>query len=61
MHRSDLRALTAFLADYPEGQAALLYRGPRRLLIDDVLCLPVDAFLRGIVPNRPLLESVSSD
>lgn len=55
-HRSDLRALRAFLADYPEAQAALLYRGANRLLVDDVLCLPVDDFLRGVVPNRPLLK-----
>ena len=57
-HRSDLRGLRAFLDDYPEAQAALLYRGADRLLVDDVLCLPVDEFLRGIVPNRPLLERV---
>ena len=57
-HRSDLRALRTFLADYPEARAALLYRGDRRLLIDDIPCLPVDEFLRGIVPNRPLLDHV---
>ncbi len=57
-HRSDLRALRAFRDDYPEAQAALLYRGADRLLIDDVLCLPIDDFLRGVLPNRPLLERV---
>ena len=55
VHSSDLRALRAFREDYPEAETALLYRGPERLRIDGIWCLPVQEFLRGIVPDRGLL------
>ena len=51
----DLRALRAFRKDYPETEAAVLYRGRERLRIDGIWCLPVQEFLRGIVPDRSLL------
>lgn len=54
IRRRDLRALRAFLEDYPQAQARLLYRGKERLLIDDVLCIPVDEFLRDVRPDHPL-------
>ncbi len=53
----DLRALRAFREDYPEADTALLYRGRERLRIDGIWCLPVQEFLRGMVPNRGLLTS----
>ena len=53
-HRSDLRGLRTFRADYPEAEAALLYRGAERLRIDGIWCLPVEEFLRGMVPGREL-------
>ncbi len=34
----------------------LLYRGQDRLLIGDVLCLPVAEFLRRLRPDRSLAE-----
>ena len=58
VHRNDLRALRTFRQDYPEAEAALLYRGSERLMIDDILCLPVASFLREIVPDQPLLRPV---
>lgn len=48
----DLRALRAFRREYPSCQSVLLYRGEERLLRDDVLCLPVGEFLRGLHPGR---------
>ena len=57
VHSSDLRALRAFREDYPETEAAVLYRGRERLRIDGIWCLPVQEFLRGIVPDRGLLTS----
>ncbi len=51
----DLRALRAFREDYPEADTALLYRGRERLRIDGIWCLPVQEFLRGMVPTRGLL------
>ena len=52
----DLRGLRAFREDYPEAEAALLYRGQDRLRMNDIWCLPVDDFLRRIVPKRGLLD-----
>ncbi len=49
---ADLRALRAFRQDYPEADAAVLYRGRERLKVGGIWCLPVDDFLRGLVPNR---------
>ena len=50
----DLRSLKAFREDYPECDALLLYRGEDRLLIDDILCVPVEEFLRQLVPSKGL-------
>jgi predicted AAA+ superfamily ATPase len=46
----DLRPLREFTSDYPEARAILLYRGNEELLIDDIHCLPVESFLRSLVP-----------
>ena len=56
VHSADLRALRTFRTDYPEAEAALLYRGRDRLRIDGIWCLPVDEFLRQMLPDRGLLE-----
>ena len=53
---NDLRGLRAFREDYPEAQAALLHRGPDRLRIDGIWCLPVDDFLRRLAPKHGLLD-----
>jgi|SRR5579862_3800900 len=50
----DLKGLKAFLEDYPEAKALLLYQGKERLKIGDIFCLPVAEFLQGLVPNQPL-------
>lgn len=50
----DLRPLRTFQADYPECEALLLHRGPDRLLIDGIWCLPVEEFLRNLTPGRDL-------
>jgi len=54
VRRSDLKALRTFRADYPECMALLLYRGSERRRVDDVLCLPVDEFLRQLRPGEPV-------
>jgi hypothetical protein len=38
-----------FKADYPQAICNLVYAGHERLLIDDVLCLPAEEFLQGLV------------
>ena len=48
----DLKGLQAFLEDYPEAKALLLYRGTEKLKIGKIFCLPVDAFLKQLIPNH---------
>lgn len=50
----DLRGLKAFRADYPECRTTLLYRGPDKLQIDGIRCLPVEAFLKALHPEAAL-------
>ena len=51
---ADLRSLGSFVSDYPESTPLLLYRGNERLRIDDILCVPVEEFLRALRPDRGL-------
>ena len=55
VYSTDLRALRAFREDYPEAETAVLYRGSERLRIDGVWCVPVEEFLRQMMPDRRLL------
>lgn len=50
----DRRGLAAFLQDYPKSRCVLLYRGKERLKADDILCLPVDEFLKSLRPDLPV-------
>ena len=54
----DLRGLRSFRQDYPEARALLLYRGPERLLIEDILCVPVEEFLKQVRPGTGLAEGL---
>lgn len=56
VYRRDLASLRAFRDDYPEAEAAILYRGTERLRMDDVRCIPVDDFLVSVVPDKHLLD-----
>ena len=51
---ADLRAIKTFHRDYPEATPLLLYRGTETVERDGVLCIPVDRFLRELVPGRAL-------
>lgn len=57
IHPADLRPLTSFLEDYPEARALLLYRGKDRLLKKNILCLPVEEFLKELTPNQPIAHT----
>lgn len=54
IHTEDLKGLEAFKADYPEAKCLLLYRGGERLKKGNVLCLPCEEFLAGLVPAKAL-------
>ncbi len=53
----DLRGLKAFQEDYPQADCVLLHGGKESMIIDGIRCLPIDTFLRQIVPTQPLLHS----
>ncbi len=51
------RPRASFREDYPEARPVLLYRGEERFLRDGILVLPVEDFLRALVPGRPPLAA----
>ncbi len=53
VHPHDLKSLELFCEDYPEATPLLLYRGKQRLKDKNVLCLPVEEFLRQVDPREP--------
>ena len=55
VHPEHLRGLKAFRSEHPAARGLLLYRGEDRLQIGDVLCLPVEQFLRDLTPGRDLM------
>ncbi len=52
----DVRPLKAFLEDYPEARACLLYGGRDRLLVEGIPCLPCSEFLPRLVPDATVSE-----
>lgn len=55
VHPRDVRGLESFVDDYGECRPVLLYRGAERIKIRDVLCVPVDEFLRQLRPGAPFI------
>ncbi|MGD0466432.1 MAG: AAA family ATPase [Gammaproteobacteria bacterium] len=47
----DIRGLKAFLEDYPMAKPILIYRGAERFMINNVLCMPCEEFLRSLNKN----------
>lgn len=54
--RKDVRPLKAFLEDYPQANACLLYGGRERLLVDGIPCLPCGEFLPRLVPDAAVAK-----
>ena len=54
VYPTDLRALKAFQEDYPEARVCLLYMGQEEIRINDIPCLPCEAFLRKLHPSDPI-------
>ena len=40
----------------PEAKLILLYRGDKKLKIKNVICLPVNEFLKNLYPNSDILS-----
>jgi len=51
---SDTKSLNAFISDYPTAKAILLYRGDKRVMEKNVLCIPCEQFLLDLIPNQPI-------
>ncbi|OGT28324.1 MAG: ATPase [Gammaproteobacteria bacterium RIFCSPHIGHO2_01_FULL_42_8] len=51
-HSKDMRGLKSFKEDYPEAQIVLLYRGKTKTMVDGILCLPCDEFLKNLYPGK---------
>jgi uncharacterized protein len=58
VYPSDTKSLKAFQSDYPTAKAILLYRGTEQILVNDILCMPCEAFLLNLRPNQPLLNQL---
>lgn len=52
----DVRPLKAFLEDYPQAKACLLYGGRDRLLVGGIPCLPCADFLPRLVPDATVSD-----
>ncbi len=51
IHPKSLRSLKVFMTDYPTANAMLLYRGTEKLIVDGILCWPVEDFLLHLKPD----------
>ncbi|GAB5411796.1 MAG: ATP-binding protein [Chlamydiales bacterium] len=50
----DLRGLQIFSEDYPQATPILLYRGSMKYREKNILCYPVEDFLKEILPHQML-------
>jgi uncharacterized protein len=57
LHPQDLHGLQSFHQDYPECQPLLLYMGNKKIMMDNIMCLPVHDFLVNLKLNQKLLEN----
>jgi predicted AAA+ superfamily ATPase len=55
IHSKDLRGLQEFKKDYPDCNPLLLYGGQERILLNDIVCIPLSQFLIELTPNMPLI------
>jgi predicted AAA+ superfamily ATPase len=52
----DTRGLRTFKKDYPEVTPILLYQGQEAKIRDSIHWLPIETFLKGLHPQKPLLD-----
>lgn len=55
VHPQDTKGLEAFLIDYPQAKAILLYNGTEKRLHKGIYYIPCQDYLKQIVPGKPLL------
>lgn len=54
IHPKDLRALKSFSEDYPDAKLYFLYRGKEMLKKNNIQCVPVEIFIKQLVPDKPI-------
>ena len=52
--RVDFDGLKLFAKDYPMAKRLLLYRGTEQFEREGILVVPIERFLRGLVPGQPV-------
>ena len=52
----DVNALTAFHEEFPEATCLILYGGSQRMVYRNILCIPIDEFLRQLHPAQTLFQ-----
>jgi predicted AAA+ superfamily ATPase len=52
----DIKSLETFLLEYPESKGFLLYRGKEIFKRNNVICIPVETFLKQLVPDHGLWD-----
>jgi predicted AAA+ superfamily ATPase len=50
----DIRSLSEFQKDYPAAKTFFLYRGSEKRMINNILCLPCEQFLKELSPGSNL-------
>lgn len=55
IRKKNLNGLKAFKTDYPEASLVFLYRGREERMIDGIVCLPVESFLKKLRPEGQLI------
>jgi hypothetical protein len=55
----DLNGLGAFLEEFPESNALLLYRGRERLKKNNIVYMPVEEFLLALRPDTELSQIIT--
>ena len=49
--------LKLFGTDYPEAKRILLYRGKEQIMMDGILVVPVERYLKELIPGKCLPEN----
>lgn len=57
IYPKDLNGLQTFHTDYPQAQRLLLYRGHEQMMINGVVCMPCDIFLKSLTPGKSILNN----
>lgn len=48
----DLKGLQEFKKDYPDSKVMLLYGGKEKIMINNILCIPINDFLINLIPGK---------